>query len=161
MNTGVCDAHNLAWKLAAVLQGRAGPRLLDSYTGASSPPRWAGVFLLSGAHSCTMMSILRAVSGCQPHCGWLAHAAAASSALPCQQPPCPSRFTHPGWRRCPPHPPALPPVERKPVGLANCQLSVDNFNEALRVPQVGSRWWQVGGRWWQLLRWRYGGREAG
>ena len=35
MNTGVCDAHNLAWKLAAVLQGRAGPGLLDTYTGAA------------------------------------------------------------------------------------------------------------------------------
>jgi putative polyketide hydroxylase len=30
-NTGIQDAHNLAWKLAAVLQGRAGDRLLDSY----------------------------------------------------------------------------------------------------------------------------------
>lgn len=33
MNTGVGDAHNLAWKLAAVLQGRAGVQLLDSYQG--------------------------------------------------------------------------------------------------------------------------------
>jgi 3-(3-hydroxy-phenyl)propionate hydroxylase len=30
-NTGVADADNLAWKLAAVLRGQAGPRLLDSY----------------------------------------------------------------------------------------------------------------------------------
>ncbi|MBA2964649.1 MULTISPECIES: FAD-dependent monooxygenase [Ramlibacter] len=30
-NTGIADADNLAWKLAAVLQGRAPPRLLDSY----------------------------------------------------------------------------------------------------------------------------------
>ena len=30
-NTGVADADNLAWKLAAVLQGRAAPNLLDSY----------------------------------------------------------------------------------------------------------------------------------
>lgn len=30
-NTGVADADNLAWKLAAVLHGRAGPKLLDSY----------------------------------------------------------------------------------------------------------------------------------
>lgn len=59
MNTGVCDAHNLAWKLAAVLQGRAGPGLLDTYT-----------------------------------------------------------------------------AERKPVGYSNCMLSVANFNEALRVPQI-------------------------
>jgi 2-polyprenyl-6-methoxyphenol hydroxylase-like FAD-dependent oxidoreductase len=31
MNTGVADAHNLAWKLAHVLQGRAGAPLLDTY----------------------------------------------------------------------------------------------------------------------------------
>ncbi len=30
-NTGVQDAHNLAWKLAFVLKGMAGPALLDSY----------------------------------------------------------------------------------------------------------------------------------
>ncbi|WP_190201406.1 FAD-dependent oxidoreductase [Streptomyces djakartensis] len=30
-NTGIQDAHNLAWKLAAVLRGWAGPRLLDTY----------------------------------------------------------------------------------------------------------------------------------
>jgi 3-(3-hydroxy-phenyl)propionate hydroxylase len=30
-NTGVADADNLAWKLAALLKGRAGPALLDSY----------------------------------------------------------------------------------------------------------------------------------
>ncbi|OZA98500.1 MAG: FAD-binding monooxygenase, partial [Polaromonas sp. 39-63-203] len=30
-NSGVQDADNLAWKLAAVVQGRAGPSLLDSY----------------------------------------------------------------------------------------------------------------------------------
>ncbi len=31
MNTGIGDAVNLAWKLAAVLKGRARPDLLDSY----------------------------------------------------------------------------------------------------------------------------------
>ncbi|TPN82047.1 hypothetical protein FJ987_09085 [Mesorhizobium sp. CU2] len=31
MNTGMGDAVNLAWKLGAVAQGRADPRLLDSY----------------------------------------------------------------------------------------------------------------------------------
>ncbi|WP_454813280.1 FAD-dependent monooxygenase [Labrys neptuniae] len=30
-NTGIHDAHNLAWKLAMVLKGEAGPSLLDSY----------------------------------------------------------------------------------------------------------------------------------
>jgi hypothetical protein len=31
MNTGVQDVHNLAWKLAGVLGGWAGPAILDSY----------------------------------------------------------------------------------------------------------------------------------
>jgi len=31
MNSGIRDAHNLAWKLAAVVRGTAGPALLDSY----------------------------------------------------------------------------------------------------------------------------------
>jgi 2-polyprenyl-6-methoxyphenol hydroxylase-like FAD-dependent oxidoreductase len=31
LNTGLADAHNLAWKLAMVLAGQAGDRLLDSY----------------------------------------------------------------------------------------------------------------------------------
>ncbi|MDQ0380635.1 FAD-dependent monooxygenase [Amycolatopsis thermophila] len=31
LNTGLADAHNLAWKLAMVLAGRAGERLLDTY----------------------------------------------------------------------------------------------------------------------------------
>ena len=31
-NTGVADADNLAWKLAAVLRGQASPALLDSYS---------------------------------------------------------------------------------------------------------------------------------
>jgi hypothetical protein len=59
MNTGIQDAHNLAWKLAAVLRGRGGAALLDTYT-----------------------------------------------------------------------------AERRPVGLANMELSVGNFNEALRVPRL-------------------------
>ena len=37
MNTGVQDAHNLAWKLAAVLGGQAGPQLLDSYESERRP----------------------------------------------------------------------------------------------------------------------------
>ncbi len=30
-NTGIADGHNLAWKLAAVLRGHAGPALQNSY----------------------------------------------------------------------------------------------------------------------------------
>jgi FAD binding domain len=36
-NTGVQDAHNLAWKLAAVVKGEAGPRLLDTYEAERLP----------------------------------------------------------------------------------------------------------------------------
>lgn len=37
MNTGVSDAHNLCWKLAGVLQGRAEPGLLDTYEEERRP----------------------------------------------------------------------------------------------------------------------------
>jgi 2-polyprenyl-6-methoxyphenol hydroxylase-like FAD-dependent oxidoreductase len=36
-NTGVQDAHNLAWKLAAVITGDAGPSLLDTYEAERLP----------------------------------------------------------------------------------------------------------------------------
>ncbi|SFQ65195.1 putative polyketide hydroxylase [Amycolatopsis arida] len=36
-NTGVQDAHNLAWKLAAVLSDQAGPALLDTYEHERRP----------------------------------------------------------------------------------------------------------------------------
>jgi putative polyketide hydroxylase len=36
-NTGVQDAHNLAWKLAVVLRGDAGPELLDTYDAERRP----------------------------------------------------------------------------------------------------------------------------
>lgn len=37
LNCGVQDAHNLAWKLAAVLRGQAGEALLDSYERERRP----------------------------------------------------------------------------------------------------------------------------
>ncbi|KAK4150905.1 FAD binding domain-containing protein [Chaetomidium leptoderma] len=36
-NTGIADAHNLAWKLAAVLAGRAGRGLLETYDAERRP----------------------------------------------------------------------------------------------------------------------------
>jgi putative polyketide hydroxylase len=36
-STGIADAHNLAWKLAAVLTGQAGPALLDTYEAERRP----------------------------------------------------------------------------------------------------------------------------
>ncbi|GAB7524382.1 FAD-dependent monooxygenase [Paraburkholderia sp. 2C] len=37
MNTGLQDAHNLAWKLSLVARGLARPALLDSYSGERRP----------------------------------------------------------------------------------------------------------------------------
>src|SRR4030095_12266012 len=36
-NTGIGDAHNLAWKLAAVVAGTAGAGLLDNYDDERRP----------------------------------------------------------------------------------------------------------------------------
>jgi 3-(3-hydroxy-phenyl)propionate hydroxylase len=41
MNSGVRDAANLAWKLAAVVQGMAGAALLDTYEQERKPHAWA------------------------------------------------------------------------------------------------------------------------
>lgn len=46
MNTGVADAHNLAWKLGLVLHGQASPGLLDSYEVERRP---AALFALDQA----------------------------------------------------------------------------------------------------------------
>ncbi|WP_338664530.1 bifunctional 3-(3-hydroxy-phenyl)propionate/3-hydroxycinnamic acid hydroxylase [Pararoseomonas sp. SCSIO 73927] len=45
MNSGIRDAHNLAWKLAAVLEGRLGPGLLDSYETERRDHIWGMVRL--------------------------------------------------------------------------------------------------------------------
>lgn len=37
LNTGIQDAHNLAWKLAAAMEGQAGPELLASYEAERRP----------------------------------------------------------------------------------------------------------------------------
>ncbi len=39
-NTGIQDAHNLAWKLAAVLRGDSTPTLLDTYSAEREPVAW-------------------------------------------------------------------------------------------------------------------------
>jgi len=39
-NTGIADAHNLGWKLAAVLTGAAAPDLLDSYDAERRAAGW-------------------------------------------------------------------------------------------------------------------------
>ena len=47
-NTGVHDAHNLAWKLAAVLHGTAGPGLLATYDAERRP---VGEFTVEQAYA--------------------------------------------------------------------------------------------------------------
>jgi 2-polyprenyl-6-methoxyphenol hydroxylase-like FAD-dependent oxidoreductase len=37
LNTGVQDVHNLAWKIAAVISGKADDKLLDSYHAERQP----------------------------------------------------------------------------------------------------------------------------
>ena len=41
MNSGVRDAHNLSWKLAAVLRGELGPALLETYQKERAPHAWS------------------------------------------------------------------------------------------------------------------------
>lgn len=45
MNSGIRDAHNLPWKLAAVIQGRLGPRLLDTYEQERRNHAWEMILL--------------------------------------------------------------------------------------------------------------------
>jgi len=40
MNSGIRDAHNLAWKLAAAVNGQLGPRLLDTYEQERRDHAW-------------------------------------------------------------------------------------------------------------------------
>jgi len=47
-NTGIHDAHNLAWKLALVLKGLAGPALLESYDAERRP---VGKFTVEQAYT--------------------------------------------------------------------------------------------------------------
>ncbi len=45
MNAGLRDAHNLAWKIAAVVRGGAAPAILDSYEAERRAPAWAMIQL--------------------------------------------------------------------------------------------------------------------
>lgn len=47
-NTGIHDAHNLAWKLALVLKGVAGPELLSTYDMERRP---AATFTVEQAYT--------------------------------------------------------------------------------------------------------------
>lgn len=56
MNTGIQDAYNLAWKLAAVVRGRAADALLDSYPAERVP---VGAALLGSTNRATQLIQLR------------------------------------------------------------------------------------------------------
>jgi 2-polyprenyl-6-methoxyphenol hydroxylase-like FAD-dependent oxidoreductase len=61
MNTGIQDAHNLVWKVAAVLESGAGAQLLDTYESERRPAgRWVTQWSLDN-----FASIMQAMHGRQ------------------------------------------------------------------------------------------------
>lgn len=56
MNTGIQDAFNLGWKLAAVVHGQAAREILDSYAAERSPVAHR---LVKGTRRATRMTLLR------------------------------------------------------------------------------------------------------
>lgn len=69
LNTGIADAHNLAWKLAAVHKGDAGPGLLDTYAQEREPVAAA-----------TLDQAMRRLADPRLHWGQGPHAEAARAA---------------------------------------------------------------------------------
>ncbi|MDT0467295.1 FAD-dependent oxidoreductase [Streptomyces gibsoniae] len=69
-NTGIQDAHNLVWKIAAVLRGWAGHRLLDSYESERRPV----------AQATSAQAILRAPG--EERSGYTARTSAGNSIFP-------------------------------------------------------------------------------
>jgi 4,5-epoxidase len=55
MNTGIMDAHNLAWKLALVASGRSPERLLDTYSEERAP---VAAEVLNLTHKLVQLGIL-------------------------------------------------------------------------------------------------------
>ena len=56
MNTGIQDAFNLGWKLAAVVTGAAGEQLLDTYAAERAP---VAARLVKGTRRVTRMTLLK------------------------------------------------------------------------------------------------------
>jgi 2,4-dichlorophenol 6-monooxygenase len=81
LNTGVQDAHNLAWKLAAVLMERAHPRLLDTYERERKPV--AQVNLDHSVRNFLNMNVLPRVAGLDPVHGASLAAVQRSRAFRC------------------------------------------------------------------------------
>ncbi len=82
MNSGIRDAHNLAWKLAAVLRGRLGPGLLETYAAERRPHVWEMIRLAlrmgrimaprSRLEAAAVEGTLRLLSVCPPVRNYLA-----------------------------------------------------------------------------------------
>src|SRR5207253_1133921 len=66
LNTGIQDAHNLAWKLAAVLTGRAHDSLLDTYEAERRPVGQHNVDWAMSASSHHQI-VINAAIGLGPH----------------------------------------------------------------------------------------------
>jgi 3-(3-hydroxy-phenyl)propionate hydroxylase len=81
MNSGIRDAHNLAWKLAAVIQGRLGPRLLETYEQERRKHAWEMILLA-----------LRMGKVMMPRSSWSAFALQASFRLLSIVPPARNYF---------------------------------------------------------------------
>ncbi|APU14537.1 FAD binding protein [Actinoalloteichus sp. GBA129-24] len=58
VNTGIADAHNLAWKLAAVLDGHAGGALVETYQ-AERRPRLPHAWLESDGPPLSTFDLIR------------------------------------------------------------------------------------------------------
>ena len=68
MNTGIHEAHNLAWKLAAVVKGWASPTLLETYDRERMPVgRWIAEQTLQSVASLLRVTAQSMQPGGEPH----------------------------------------------------------------------------------------------
>jgi 3-(3-hydroxy-phenyl)propionate hydroxylase len=56
MNAGLRDAHNVAWKIAAIVRGGAAPQIMDSYDDERRKPAWDMIQLAVAMGSIVMPS---------------------------------------------------------------------------------------------------------
>ena len=127
MNTGIQDAHNLAWKLAAVLRGRCQAHdILNTYLSAPELTcTELGSVSLRPATSDGIRSARSWLGSNQPE--W------CCNTTPCSGGMTPGAAT-PGAGRAGRGLLATYEAERRPIALANTALSVANFRDAVRVP---------------------------
>ncbi|MDX1484837.1 MAG: FAD-dependent monooxygenase [Alphaproteobacteria bacterium] len=117
MHTGICEAVNLAWKLAAVLEGWGGPRLLESYEAECRPVAAQNVAL-----STAMFDAIAALPGAAA----FGEAAAADGDLP-------RRFTPPNQRK------AQIRYEDSPICVADGTPPPEDPNELTPSARPGTR----------------------